>query len=116
MAGVATSFLLELLVVAAFIVLGVGAVALLAGALRDRAGRPRRLAVLSGFLGGASVLFVYGSINTLVSCVQTEDFCGDANAGAFVAFSFGLVVAAIVTGVAAIQSSGDRSDRTALRP
>jgi uncharacterized membrane protein len=105
MAGVATSLLLELLVVATFIVLAAGAVALLGGALRDRGERARRLAVLSGFLGGASALFVFGSINTVVACVQTDDFCGDANAGPFVAFSIGLVVAAIVSGLAAIESA-----------
>ena len=107
--GVATGLLLSLLtslspVIAIVAVLAV-LVAVVIGVLRRI--DTSRIIGLAGTLIGVGAVLVYGVVNTVTACFDTDDFCGNANVwplGALAVVTVG--VGAVAAAVAIIRSSG----------
>ena len=62
---------------------------------------------MAGTLIGAGAVLAYGAINTVAACINTDDFCGNANVwplGAFALVTIG--AGAIATAVVAVRSRG----------
>ena len=63
---------------------------------------------LAGTLVGAGAILLYGAINTVAACINTDDFCGNANVwplGALAVVTIG--AGATATTVVALRSAGD---------
>jgi len=101
--GVATGLLLGLLlslspiaaVVAVAVVLGITIISVV------RRGDSSRTLLLAGTLVGVGIFSLYAVVNTTTSCIDTDDFCGNANiwplsAMAVITIAVGAVAAAIV--------------------
>jgi len=66
---------------------------------------PSRTMQLAGTLVGAGGFLVYGVINTVASCINTDDFCGNANVwplGALAVITIG--AGAVATAVVALRA------------
>jgi hypothetical protein len=107
--GVATGLLLGLLTSLSPVIAVVAMVAVLVAAVIDilRRADSSRLIQLAGTLVGVGAILVYGVVNTVTACLDTDDFCGNANiwplgALAVVTVGAGTVAAA----VALIRSPG----------
>jgi hypothetical protein len=108
--GIATGLLVGLLTslspflaIVAIVVVLVGTVM----SVRQRAD-PSRTMQLAGTLVGAGAILLYGAINTVAACINTDDFCGNANVwplGALAVVTIG--AGAIATAVVAFRSPGD---------
>ena len=107
--GVATGLLVGLLTslspVIAVVAILMVLVAVVIGVLRRV--DSSRIIQLAGTLIGVGALLVYGVVNTMTACFETDDFCGNANvwplgALAVVTVGAGTVAAA----VAVIRSPG----------
>lgn len=66
-----------------------------------------RLAIFGGALIGAGALYMYGVVNTVVACVGTSDFCGQANVLPLLA----LAVAMLGTGGLVASTAGRHARR-----
>lgn len=84
--------------------IGTAAVLATVGVALFRPFGPRWIALIAGALLGAGGMYFLGVMNTIASCVETSDFCGQAN----VMPALGIAVALVVLG--AIEA------RVALRP
>ena len=107
--GVATGLLLGLLTSLSPFIAIVAILAVLVGtvmSLRRRAD-PSRTMQWAGTLIGVGAFLSYGTVNTVAACINTDDFCGNANVwplGALAAVTLG--TGAIAAAVAAFRSPG----------
>ena len=100
--GVATGLLLGLLTSLSPVIVVVAILALLVGTLIGvlRRADPSGTIQLAGTLIGAGAFLVYGVVNTVGACIDTDDFCGNANvwplgALAIVTVGIGTLAAAV---------------------
>jgi hypothetical protein len=66
-----------------------------------------RIVQLAGTLLGVGALLVYGVVNTVTACLDTDDFCGNANVwplGALAVVTVG--VGTVASAVAVIRNPG----------
>jgi hypothetical protein len=63
--------------------------------------RPLRLALASGALIGSGIALTYGTANTYGACLQTANFCGNANLVPLAASALVAIVAGVLVGIAA---------------
>lgn len=107
--GVATGLLLGLLTSLSPVTAIVAILAVLvctAMSVRRRAD-PSRIMPWAGTLIGAGALLLFGAVNTVAACINSDDFCGNANVwplGALAVVTIG--AGAIATAVAALRSPG----------
>ncbi len=102
--GVATGLLLVLLASLSPVLAVVAMVAVLVAVVIGVIQRAdsSRIIQLAGTLIGAGALLVYGVINTISACADTDDFCGNANVwplGALAAVTVGVGTVAAAVGV-----------------
>jgi hypothetical protein len=107
--GVATGLLLGLLASLSPFIAIVAIVAVLVATVLSVGQRadPSRTMQLAGTLVGAGAWLFYGAINTVAACINTDDFCGNANVlplGVFAVVTIG--AGAIATAVAAFRRPG----------
>jgi hypothetical protein len=106
--GFATGLLLGLVTSLSPVIAIVAILAVLVGTvLNVRRADASRSMQLAGTLVGAGAVLSYGAINTVAACINTADFCGNANVWplgvlAVVTIGTGTVAAA----VAALRSPG----------
>jgi hypothetical protein len=65
-----------------------------------------RTMLLAGTLLGAGAVLLFGALNTVAACVDTSDFCGNANVwpmGAFAVVTIG--VGTVAAGVTAFRTA-----------
>ena len=100
--GVATGLLLGLLASLSPVIAVVAILAVLVGAVMGilRRADPSRIIQLAGTLIGIGTLLVFGVVNSVTACLDTDDFCGNANvwplgALALVTVGVGAVAAAV---------------------
>ena len=79
--GVATGLLIGLLTSLSPVIAVVAILAMLVGAVMGilRHADLSRIIQLAGTLVGVGALLFYGVVNTVTACVDTDDFCGNAN-------------------------------------
>ena len=101
--GVATGLLLGILISVSPFAAIVAILAVLVGAVIGvgRRADPSRTMLMAGTLVGAGAFLFYAAINTVAACLNTDDFCGNANvwpmgALAVVTVGAGVVVTAVV--------------------
>jgi apolipoprotein N-acyltransferase len=102
--GLVVGLLAVIVPVMGFVLLVAGVVAALVSAWGDRTARTRGLSAAAGFLMGLGALFLWGSWNTISACVQTDDFCGDANVVPLLALAIALLVVGLVIAAVAVVS------------
>jgi hypothetical protein len=98
--GAAAGFVTALMPVAGLVLLAIGVIAAIVGAITVPATRPKRLATAAGFLISSGGVFLYGSLNVISACQQTEDFCGDANVNPL------LITAIVLLALGALSAGG----------
>lgn len=79
--GIGTGVLLGLFTSLSPVValIGVGLVAVMTALGVRRRDNPARSVLLAGTLLGAGATLLFGAINTVAACMNTDDFCGQAN-------------------------------------
>lgn len=107
--GVATGLLVDLLT-SLSPVTSIAAIVLImvvtAVRLRGHADRSQT-ALLAGSVVGAGAFLSYGSVNTVVACINIDDFCGNANPWALGAFALATIaVGAIELALIATRKPG----------
>ncbi len=107
--GVATGLLLGLLTSLSPVIAVVAILAVLVAAVIGilRRADSSRIIQLAGTLVGIGALLVYGVVNTVTACFDTDDFCGNANVwplGALALVTVG--VGAVAAAMAVIRSAG----------
>lgn len=104
--GCATGFLIAVLtsiLPVATIALSLALTAMTLVALRRR--DTRRTAGLAGILVGLGTILFLGAANTVVSCSQTDNFCGNANVAPLFAYAAALIGIGLGAAVIVAKSS-----------
>ena len=107
--GVATGLLLGLLTSLSPVIALAAMVAVLVAVVFGllRRSDPSRIIQLAGTLIGVGALLVFGVVNTVTACFDTDDFCGNANVWPLGALALVTVGAGtIAAAVAVIRSPG----------
>jgi hypothetical protein len=84
--------------------LGLGVTATLAFGAILPAQCASALALCAGLLLGSGGLFLYGSINTYMACIETADFCGHTPIERSAAIAFVAICAGAIAGLASLRA------------
>jgi hypothetical protein len=68
--------------------------------------RPTRFPALAGATLGAGVVLLWGLVMTVQSCLQTSNFCGDANLTPLLAFAGVAAATGAIGSVVALMRGG----------
>jgi hypothetical protein len=106
--GFATGLLLGLLTSLSPLIAIVAILAVLVGTLVGVGQRQdsSRTLLMAGTLVGAGAVLLFGAINTVAACRETDDFCGNANVWPLLAFAMVSVgVGILAAGAVAIRTN-----------
>jgi hypothetical protein len=107
--GVATGLLLGLLTSLSPVIAVVAMLAVLVAAVIGvlRRADSSRIVQLAGTLLGVGAFLVYGVVNTVTACFDTDDFCGNANVWPLGALAVATIaVGTVAAAVAVVRSPG----------